>query len=129
MTNLKHILTDEEYSGLREMSVADFVRRQVGVDKESGKPMLCSVLGCTNCRFGLEKCTGKTNEWLNEEYQDPLPFPIGTVIEVNNYWDNLLVCYYNGVKDGIHVGVYDKRNVGTAKGFTINIDTARKVGE
>lgn len=129
MTNLKHILTDEEWSGLREMSVIDFAKRNVGISKDSGKMVLCSALDCVNCRFFGENCSDKMAEWLNEEYQEPLPFPIGTVIEVNNYWDNLLVCYYNGVKDGIHVGVYNKRNVGTDKGFTINIDTARKVGE
>lgn len=129
MTNLQHILTDEEYSGLREMSVADFVRRNVGVSKESGRMMLCSALGCANCRFSLEKCTEKTKEWLNEEYQEPLPFPIGTPIEVEDHFDNAMICYYNGVCDGIHTGVYCKKSIGTNKGFTINIDTARKVGE
>lgn len=129
MTNLKHILTDEEYSGLREMSVVDFVRRNVGVDRESGKMMLCSVLDCEKCRFPSTECTLHMEEWLNEEYQEPLPFPIGTPIEVEDYWNNVVVCYYNGIDDGIHTGVYCKKSIGTNKGFTINIDTARKVGE
>lgn len=129
MTNLQHILTDEEYSGLREMSVTDFVKENVGVSKESGKMMLCSALGCTNCRFFGEGCTRKVAEWLDEEYQEPLPFPIGTPIEVEDYWNNVMICYYNGIDDGVHTGVYCKKSIGTNKGFTIIIDTARKVGE
>lgn len=88
MTNLKHILTDEEWSGLREMSVISFVKRNVGIEKESGRVILCSALSCKNCRFQFVNCSEKMAEWLDEEYQEPLPFPIGTVIEVNNYWDN-----------------------------------------
>lgn len=135
MTNLEHILTDESFADFRKKIIIMGLRNCAGIDKKTGQIAPCSDLrkptGCPECLFDVSDagCANDMMEWLNEEYQEPLPFPIGTVIEVNNYWDNLLVCYYNGVKDGIHVGVYNKRNVGTDKGFTINIDTARKVGE
>lgn len=128
MTNLEHILTDEEYSGLREMSVMDFVRRNVGADKESGKMMLCSALGCTNCRFCSEDCTRKVAEWLNEEYQEPLPFPINTVLETEYSKGNFRVFYYKGKdKHGWDCGSFFREE---EKGcFKFDITTARKVGE
>lgn len=128
MTNLKHILTDEEWSGLREMSVIEFAKRHIGIDKESGRVMLCSALGCKNCRFEFANCSEKIAEWLDEEYQEPLPFPINTVLEAKNSRGHLYVFYYKGRDEqGRHVGsAFREKDKGS---FTFDIDTARKVGE
>ena len=134
MTNLEHILTDESFADIRKEMIFLGMRGHAGIEKDTGQIMLCEALalqGCHNCRFSDSEngCTDAMMKWLNEEYQEPLPFPIGTPIEVEEHFGNVVICYYNGVCDGIHTGVYCKNSIGTNKGFTISIDTARKVGE
>lgn len=134
MTNLEHILTDESLADIRKEMIFLGMRGNAGIEKDTGRIMLCETLAlqsCHNCRFHDCKngCTNAMVKWLDEEYQEPLPFPIGTPIEVEDYWNNVVICYYNGVNDGIHTGVFCKKSIGTNKGFTIGIDTARKVGE
>lgn len=64
-----------------------------------------------------------------ERSQEPLPFPIGTPIEAEDNWSQVVLCYYDGIDDGTHTGVAHKMAIGKGAGFPIKIDTARKVGE
>lgn len=127
MTNLQHILADKE---LAKTLILKAIENGYGLTTD-GRLMPCNEVKCDKCRFKCIASLGEVieEEWLDKEYQEPLPFPIGTPIEVEEHMNNVVICYYNGVKDGIHVGVCNKKNIGTDKGFTISIDTARKVGE
>lgn len=135
MTNLEHILTDESLADFRKKIIILGLRNCMGIEKKTGQIVPCADLrkptGCPKCLFHASDagCSKDMMEWLNEEYQEPLPFPIGTPIEVEEYGNNVVICYYNGICDGTHAGVHYKESIGANKGFTINIDTARKVGK
>ena len=124
MTNLEYIISDEWRENLIKI-----LKNNIGVRKSDGAPIRCEATNCSDCKFCGQPCVEVIEGWLNQKYQESLPFPIGTVIEAEDFWKNVVICYYNGINDGIHTGVYCKKSIGTNKGFTIDINTARKVGE
>lgn len=129
MTNLESILTNKEVA---KTLILKAIESNYGLTAD-GRLMPCgeSEMRCAECRF---KCVPSSlgevteEEWLNEEYQEPLPFPINTVLVAKNWRGQSHVFYYKGRDEhGCHCGsAFYENDEGV---FTFDIATARKVGE
>lgn len=75
----------------------------------------CETVGCKKyCKSDKSPstCEDTFKSWLNMEHTEPLPFPIGTMVEVSQE-DSTWLGYYNGIREsGTHSVCTYKENIG-----------------
>lgn len=96
----------------------------------------CSQTDCHKCKFHSDKpCSESREEWLTKEYEEPLLFPIGTIVEVTLPSNDCDLQYYNGMHDNRHFCTHFHSYIGKTdisgkpSGLIYNKDNIRKVGD
>lgn len=126
------------------MTNKELVLKQLGEDTETLADILVS--DCELCKsFGTGQycnskethhltCKETIEKWLNMEHTEPLLFPIGTPVEVNDGID-VHMGYYNGFEHDVHYVVNNKRFIGSRYrdgelyGVRCKAEQLKKVGE
>lgn len=76
-----------------------------GVKKETNEIVKdCRHIACPECVFYKSEnpCSTDRRLWLNAEHEEPLLFPIGTIVEVSDSDNTKHTGYYNGFENGKH---------------------------
>lgn len=66
--------------------VTDKYVGELAFDIRTKKPVICSVIGCKNCLFGIgnEVCSEKRNKWANSEHVEKIKLTFAEKIILEN---------------------------------------------
>lgn len=136
MTNLEFLLENDKESVVELLANHE----PWGINKTTSALIKnCKHVPCNSCMFWAKSngCNVERENWLNAEHEDPLLFPVGTVVEVSAPYgsDTTELRYYWGVYHGLHYACKMKSSLGQTltNGHPIcefyDPATIRKVGD
>lgn len=101
MTNLEWLLENDKESLVELLAT----RESWGINKITNALVKnCRHVPCNSCMFcdKPNSCIVERENWLNSEHEEPLLFPIGTIVEVSDSDNTKHTGYYNGFENGKH---------------------------